>query len=72
MKTSNFWNRSRNGHAVSGVIECVPTNRIVDYFQYTIVNLQVFGLGTGAVASLALLVSLFSHWTPSGAEKGVL
>ena len=52
-------------------MECVPINRVVDYFQYAIVNLQFFGLGTGAVASLALLVSLFSHWTPSGAEKGV-
>jgi hypothetical protein len=57
---------------MSGVMECVPINRVVDYFQYAIVNLQFFGLGTGAVASLALLVSLFSHWTPSGAEKGVL
>ena len=53
-------------------MECVPINRVVDYFQYAIVNLQFFGLGTGAVASLALLVSLFSHWTPSGAEKAVL
>jgi hypothetical protein len=57
---------------MSGVVECVPINRVVDYFQYMIVNLQLFGLGTGAVASLALLVSLISHWTHSGAEKGVL
>ena len=55
-----------------GVLQCVPINRVVDYFQYAIVNLQLFGLGTGAVASLALLVSLFSHCTHSGAEKGVL
>ena len=72
MKTSNFGNTSRNSHGMSGVMECVPINRVVDYFQYAIVNLQLFGLGTGAVASLALLVSLFSHWTPSGAEKAVL
>jgi hypothetical protein len=57
---------------MSGAMKCVPTNRVVDYFQYAIVNLQLFGLGTGAVASLAVLVSLFSHWAPSGAEKGVL
>jgi len=72
MKTSNFGNTSRKSHGMSGVVECVPINRVVDYFQYMIVNLQLFGLGTGAVASLALLVSLFSHWTHSGAEKGVL
>jgi hypothetical protein len=57
---------------MSGVVEYVPINRVVDYFQHAIVNLQLFGLGTGAVASLALLVSLLSHWTHSGAEKGVL
>jgi hypothetical protein len=57
---------------MSGAMKCVPINRVVDYFQYAIVNLQLFGLGTGAVASLAVLVSLFSHWAPSGAEKGVL
>ena len=72
MKTSNFGNRSRNSHAVSGVVECVPISRVVDYFQYTIVNLQLFGLATGAVASLALLVSFLSHCTHSGAAKGVL
>jgi hypothetical protein len=57
---------------MSWVMEWLPINRVGDYFQYAIVNLQLFGLGTGAVASLALLVSLFSHWTHSGAEKGVL
>jgi hypothetical protein len=72
MKTSNFGNTSRNCHGMSGVVECVPINRVVDYLQYMIVNLQLFGLGTGAFASLALLVSLFGHWTHSGAEKGVL
>jgi len=72
MKRLNFGNRSRNSHAVSGLVECVSINRLVDYFQYAIVNLQLFGLGTGAVANLALLVSLFSHCTHSGAEKGVL
>ncbi len=72
MKTSNFGDRSRNSHGMSWVMEWLPINRVGDYFQYAIVNLQLFGLGTGAVASLALLVSLFSHWTHSGAEKGVL
>jgi hypothetical protein len=72
MKRLNFGNRSRNGHAVSGVVECVSISRLVDYFQYAIVNLQLFGLGTGAIANLALLVSLSSHCTHSGADKGVL
>jgi hypothetical protein len=54
------------------VMEHVPTNRIVDYFQYAIVNLQLFGLGTGAVVSLAPLISLLSHVAHSGTGKGVL
>jgi hypothetical protein len=53
-------------------MECVSINQVVDRFQYAIVNLQLFGLGTGAVGSLALLVSLFRHGTHSGVEKGVL
>jgi hypothetical protein len=50
----------------------VPINRAVDYVQSAIVNLQLFGLGTGAIMSLAPLVSLRVHWAPSGAGKGVL
>jgi hypothetical protein len=72
MKKSSFGNSSRNSHGMSGVMEFVPINRVVDYFQNAIVNFQLFGLGTGAVVSVALLVSLFSYWTHPGAEKGVL
>ena len=72
MKKLNFGNRPRNRRGMSGVMEFVPINRVVDYFQNAIVNFQLFGLGTGAVVSVALLVSLFSHWTHPGAAKGVL
>jgi len=57
---------------MSGVAEFVPIGGVVDYLQNAIVNLQLFGLGTGAVVSVALLVSLFSHWTHACVEKGVL
>jgi hypothetical protein len=72
MKKSSFGNRSRNSHGMSRVMEFVPINRVVDYFQNAIVNFQLFGLGTGAVVSVALLVSVFSHWTHPYVEKGVL
>ena len=72
MKTLDFGNGFRNSLALNGAIKCMPINRVVDYFQNAIVNLQLFGLGTGAVVSLALLVSLLSHGAHSGAEKGVL
>jgi hypothetical protein len=56
-----------------GVTEFVPINGVVDYFQNAIVNLQVFGLGTRAAVSLALLASLVSRWNnPLRAEEGTL
>lgn len=57
---------------MSGVMEFVPINRVVDYLQNAIVNFQFFGLGAGAIVSMALLVSLFSYWPNPCAEKGVL
>ena len=57
---------------MSGVTDFVPVSGIVDYLQNAIVNFQLFGLGTGAVVSVALLVSLFSHGTHPYVEKGVL
>jgi hypothetical protein len=53
------------------VVEFVRINRIADYLQNAIVNFQLFGLGTGTVASVALLVSLLSYWAHPCAEKGV-
>jgi hypothetical protein len=72
MKKLNFGNRSRNRRGTSGITEFVPISGIVEYLQNAIVNLQLFGLGTGAVISVALLVSLFSHWTQPCVEKGVV
>ena len=57
---------------MSGVMEFVPINRVVDYLQNAIVNFQFFGLGAGAIVSMTLLVSLFSYWPNPCAEKGVL
>jgi hypothetical protein len=72
MKKLNLGNRSRSRRDISGATESVPINGVVDYLQNAIVNFQLFGLGTGAIVSLALLVSLFSHWANPCAQKGVL
>jgi hypothetical protein len=57
---------------MSGIMERVPISRTVNYLQSAIVNLQLFDLGTGAIMSLAPLVSLRIHLAHSGAGKGVL
>ena len=67
MQTSNFG----SGHQNGSLFRQVSIGHIVDYFQRTVVNFDLFGPGAGAVISLFLLISFFQA-AHSGAQKGVV
>jgi hypothetical protein len=68
MQTSNLGDRYQNGRLLGRL----PFGHVVDYFQRTVLNLDLFGPVSGTVISLFLLISFFVQAAHSGAQKGVI
>jgi hypothetical protein len=68
MQTSNFGDRYQNGR----LLRQLSIGHVVDYFQRTVLNLDLFGPVSGTVISLFLLISFFVQAAHSGAQKGVI
>ena len=68
MQTSNLGDRYQNGRLLGRL----PIGHVVDYFQRTVLNFDLFGPVSGAVISFFLLISLFLQAAHSGAQKGVI
>jgi hypothetical protein len=73
MKTSaKFGKGSRASHGITGVTTYLPIDWVLDHLQSVIVNLQLFGLGTGVIVGLVPWASFFTHSHHSAAVKGAL
>jgi len=67
-------NNNNLGRARSLGLFSPRTNTAHDYFQRALINLELFGLGIGAIIIIGalLLISLFQQAVHYGTNKGVI
>ena len=74
MQTSDIGTRHQDCRLLEPVVKRVSIGQVIDHFQRALINLELFGLGIGAIIIIGalLLISLFQQAVHYGTNKGVI